>query len=236
MQHLAESGLSKTNDNGIIDIHQQFANTTRNSQRPTIPISNLEISSGCTESSTSLRHAHDQTIGVKRSDLHVRNQTSNIFCGTPGCTRAQGGSEELGVEYPVSEESDLPLVVQEFPEGGLAAWSTAFGSFLILFCSLGYTSSFGVYRGIAEHENFYTEHYLTHETSFAISFIGSFNGFLGSTLSLISGSLYDRGYFYHLVITGSLLQSFSLLMLSLAKPNQYFQAQVSHWGCCTSRA
>ncbi|KAG1902716.1 MFS general substrate transporter [Suillus fuscotomentosus] len=129
----------------------------------------------------------------------------------------KGGSEELGVEYPVSKDSDLPLLLQEFPEGGLAAWSTAFGAFLIMFCTWGYTASFGVY------EDFYTRHYLTNETSFAISSIGSLTGFLGSAGGIISGSLYDRGYFYHLVITGSLLQSFSLFMLSLAKPHQYFQ-------------
>ncbi|KAG1860223.1 major facilitator superfamily domain-containing protein [Suillus subalutaceus] len=154
--------------------------------------------------------------------MTVDTKPQTFFAGPPAAQEHKEGSEELGVEYPVSEESDLPLVVQEFPEGGLAAWSTAFGSRLILFCSLGYTSSFGVYR------DFYTEHYLTHETSFAISFIGSFNGSLGSTLRLISGSLYDRGYFYHLVITGSLLQSFSLFMLSLAKPNQYFQVFLTH--------
>ncbi|KAG1903097.1 major facilitator superfamily domain-containing protein [Suillus fuscotomentosus] len=136
----------------------------------------------------------------------------------------KGGSEELGVERPVSKDSDLPLLLQEFPEGGLAAWSTAFGAFLILFCTWGYVTSFGVYQ------DFYAQNYLTNETSTAISilmvscrFIGSINAFLGTSVSLVAGTLYDRGYFYHLVITGSLLQSFSLFMLSLAKPNQYYQ-------------
>lgn len=149
----------------------------------------------------------------------------------------KGGPDGLEIEYPVSEDTNFPLILQEFPEGGLAAWSTAFGSFLMLFCGLGYASSFGVYR------DFYTRHYLTHDASFAISFIGSSNGFLGSAVSLISGTLYDRGYFYHLIIIGSFLQSFSLFMLSLAKPDQYYQiflaqslGSVSLWGCCASRA
>ncbi|KAG1834840.1 major facilitator superfamily domain-containing protein [Suillus variegatus] len=80
-----------------------------------------------------------------------------------------------------------------------------------------YIASFGVYQ------DFYTGNYLTNETSTAISFIGSINTFLGTSVSLVSGTLYDRGYFYHLVVAGSLLQSFSLFMLSLAKPNQYYQ-------------
>jgi MFS family permease len=127
------------------------------------------------------------------------------------------GSKVLDIESSVSKDSPFPSHLDDFPEGGLVAWLTAFGSFLILFCGWGYTTSFGVY------EDFYTQHYLTNETSFAISSIGSFNAFLGTSVSLIAGSLYDRGYFYHLVITGSLLQSFSLFMLSLAKPDQYYQ-------------
>ncbi|KAG1724549.1 major facilitator superfamily domain-containing protein [Suillus lakei] len=118
---------------------------------------------------------------------------------------------------PASRDSDLPSSLHEFPEGGLAAWATAFGSFLVMFCGFGYTSSFGVYQ------DFYAQYYLTNETSFAISWIGSLNAFLATAVGLISGSLYDRGYFHHLVITGSLLQSLSLFMLSLAKPNQYYQ-------------
>ncbi|KAG2122861.1 major facilitator superfamily domain-containing protein [Suillus cothurnatus] len=127
------------------------------------------------------------------------------------------GSKVLDIESSVSKDSALLSRLDEFPEGGLVAWSTAFGSFLILFCGWGYTSSFGVY------EDFYTQYYLTNETSEAISSIGSFNTFLGTAVSLIAGSLYDRGYFYHLVIAGSLLQSVSLFMLSLAKPDQYYQ-------------
>ncbi|KAG1788771.1 major facilitator superfamily domain-containing protein [Suillus plorans] len=128
----------------------------------------------------------------------------------------KGGSEELGVERPVSKDSDLPLLLQEFPEGGLAAWSTAFGAFLVLFCTWGVKV---------------TSHHLVYTKASLLS-IGSINAFLGTSVSLVSGSLYDRGYLrcsagllpsYHLVVTGSLLQGFSLFMLSLAKPNQYYQ-------------
>ncbi|KAG1748489.1 MFS general substrate transporter [Suillus paluster] len=106
-------------------------------------------------------------------------------------------------------------------EGGRAAWATAFGSFLVQFCGLGYASSFGVY------EDFYIQHYLTNETPSAISWMGSSSAFLICAVGLVSGSLYDRGYFYHLMITGSLLQSFSLFMLSLSKPDQYYQIFLS---------
>ncbi|KAG1731102.1 major facilitator superfamily domain-containing protein [Suillus paluster] len=127
------------------------------------------------------------------------------------------GSETLVGEHPIVKDSDPPSRSDEFPEGGLAAWATVFGSFLIQFCGFGYSTSFGVYQ------DFYAQHYLTNQTTSAISWIGSLNAFLVTGVGLVSGSLYDRGYFYHLVIAGSLLQSFSLFMLSLSKPNQYYQ-------------
>ncbi|KAG1749131.1 major facilitator superfamily domain-containing protein [Suillus paluster] len=130
---------------------------------------------------------------------------------TPQLEENKESSETLK-GYQVAKDSD-----HEFPEGGRAAWATTFGSFLVQLCGFGYTTSFGVYQ------DFYTQHYLTNETSSAISWIGSLNAFSITAVGLISGLLYDRGYFYHLVIAGSLLQSFCLFMLSLSKPDQYYQ-------------
>ncbi|KAI9570489.1 MFS general substrate transporter [Boletus coccyginus] len=105
----------------------------------------------------------------------------------------------------------------QFPEGGTAAWCVVIGCALVQFCGFGYTASFGVYQ------DFYTLHYLTNVSPSAISWIGSINVFLGVGLGLVSGTLYDRGYFYHLLIGGSLLQSFALFMLSLTQPGQYYE-------------
>ncbi|EIW63445.1 MFS general substrate transporter [Trametes versicolor FP-101664 SS1] len=107
------------------------------------------------------------------------------------------------------------------PEGGLAAWLTVAGAFLCQMCGFGYTGSFGVYQ------DFYTRVYLSNQSSSAISWIGSLNAFLVISGGLIAGRLYDRGYFYHLLYGGSLLLAFSLFMLSLAKPNQYYQVLLS---------
>ncbi|KAJ7884520.1 MFS general substrate transporter [Mycena leptocephala] len=104
-----------------------------------------------------------------------------------------------------------------FPEGGLRAWATVAGAFLVQFCGFGYTTSFGVYQ------DFYTRDYLTQSSSSAISWIGSINAFIVISGGLISGRLYDRGHFYALVWGGSLLQCFSLFMLSLCKREQLYQ-------------
>jgi len=46
-------------------------------------------------------------------------------------------------------------------------------------------------------------------------------------LGLVSGKLFDAGYFYSLEIIGSAIFVFSLFMLSLAKENQYYQVFLS---------
>ncbi|KAG1733991.1 hypothetical protein EDB19DRAFT_1181458 [Suillus lakei] len=103
-------------------------------------------------------------------------------------------------------------------DGGHRAWATAFGSFLVQFCGYGYINSFGVYQ------DFYTRIYLTNQPPSAISWIGALSSFLVANITLISGLPYDRGWFHHLMIVGSSLQSLSLFALSLAKPGQFYMS------------
>ncbi|KAJ7473635.1 major facilitator superfamily domain-containing protein [Mycena galericulata] len=131
----------------------------------------------------------------------------------------------VGTETPPTdgipkEELDLdhsPSPPHSFPEGGLRSWATVAGAFIVQFCGFGYTTSFGVYQ------DFYTRDYLTHSSSSAISWIGSVNALLLISGGLIAGRLYDRGHFYALLYGGSTVMCLSLFMLSLCKPEQYYQ-------------
>ncbi|KAG1803467.1 major facilitator superfamily domain-containing protein [Suillus subaureus] len=117
----------------------------------------------------------------------------------------------------------------DFPEGGVTAWSTAIGAFLIQFCGAGYTCSYGVFQ------DFYTRTYLRilhhlrlrHVSDLqCYSWIGGINVLLTFSVGLVSGRLLDRGVFYHVMKIGCLLQCLCLFMLSLAKPNAYYQASL----------
>ncbi|KAG2741994.1 MFS general substrate transporter [Suillus brevipes Sb2] len=121
------------------------------------------------------------------------------------------GHTQLSNSQTVYPESDLP-------DGGPRAWGTAFGCFLMQFCGFGYISSFGVYQ------DYYTRIYLANHPPSAISWIGALTTFLTVSVTLISGPLYDRGWFYQLMVVGSLLQSISLFALSFAKPGQFYLA------------
>ncbi|KAL4077035.1 major facilitator superfamily domain-containing protein [Scleroderma yunnanense] len=75
-------------------------------------------------------------------------------------------------------------------------------------------------------------HYLANETPSTISWIGSISIFLVSACSPFAGMLFDRGYFHHLTISGAVLQSFSLFMLSLTKRGQLYQIFLAQsFGC-----
>ncbi|THH00733.1 hypothetical protein EW026_g1870 [Hermanssonia centrifuga] len=65
--------------------------------------------------------------------------------------------------------------------------------------------------------------------------IGSVNAFLVIGGGLVAGQLYDRGHFKFAVYGGSLLLSFGLFMLSLAKPNQFYQLVILNFGSFVGR-
>ncbi|KZW04433.1 MFS general substrate transporter [Exidia glandulosa HHB12029] len=101
-------------------------------------------------------------------------------------------------------------------DSGWRAWSTVVGAWLMNFSNMGAVNTFGVYQ------DFYVREYLTNYSASDIAWIGGMQPFLVLGLGLAVGKPFDMGYFRHLVILGWLLNIFSLFMLSLAKPQQYY--------------
>ncbi|KAG0699131.1 MFS general substrate transporter [Suillus ampliporus] len=131
---------------------------------------------------------------------------------------SSGGGAELATQAEKSPQIPTP---PSFPEGGLQAWLTVLGGSMILFCTFGTVQSFGVYQA------YYTSHYLPQYVSSDISWIGSVQTFLLFAGGLPAGKLFDEGYFHHCIGAGSLIYLFSIFMLSLAKPHQYYQIFLS---------
>ncbi|EPS92992.1 hypothetical protein FOMPIDRAFT_60020 [Fomitopsis schrenkii] len=113
--------------------------------------------------------------------------------------------------------STLPSV----PDGGWTAWLTVFGAWLALFSTFGYINAFGVFQ------DYYTRIYLSNVSPSAVSWIGSFQFFVPLIMGMVSGGLFDKGYFHHIMLLGSIIFVFSLFMLSLAKEHQYYQIFLS---------
>ncbi|KAF9539781.1 MFS general substrate transporter [Agrocybe pediades] len=100
-------------------------------------------------------------------------------------------------------------------EGDLTGWLTVLGSWLILFATFGYLYSFGVYQ------DYYTRVFLTDHSTSKIAWIGSVQTMLPFLLGIVSGKLFDAGYFHALEIGGSAIFVVCLFLSSLAKPQQY---------------
>ncbi|KAJ7727338.1 MFS general substrate transporter [Mycena olivaceomarginata] len=126
------------------------------------------------------------------------------------------------VETTVLSETDGEFTPAIFPEGGFRAWATVAGAFLIQFCGFG-SPIVHEWMYLIISTDFYTRNYLSQSLPSAISWIGSINVFIINAGGLVSGRLYDRGHFYLLLYGGSLLQCFSLFMLSLCKPQKLYQ-------------
>ncbi|KNZ79277.1 Riboflavin transporter MCH5 [Termitomyces sp. J132] len=93
---------------------------------------------------------------------------------------------------------EMELVPAEYPEGGLRAWSVLLGAWIAQFCTFGYTNAYGVYNGSTQL-------------------------LLVLSIGLFAGRAFDTGYFYHLMIGGSLLLVLCIFMISLSQPGQYYQ-------------
>ncbi|KAK0435214.1 major facilitator superfamily domain-containing protein [Armillaria borealis] len=128
----------------------------------------------------------------------------------------------MGIEEKPESREALPIPAGTtscaFPEGGLQAWLTVLGVWITQFSTFGYTNAYGVYN------DFYVREYMVNKyTSSQMSWVGSVQLMLVLSVGLISGRLYDTGYFYHLMIGGAILFIFCLFMLSLTQPGQYYQ-------------
>lgn len=116
-----------------------------------------------------------------------------------------------------STENVKQSSIQVGYDEGWEAWSTALGVMLLQFSTYGYTNAHGVYT------DFYVREYLPSYSSSQISWIGGAQFALSFLIGPVTGPMFDAGYFRTMCYGGSLLFSFSLFMLSLAQPNQFYQ-------------
>lgn len=100
------------------------------------------------------------------------------------------------------------------PNGGTLAWLQVLGSFLLFVNNWGIIQSFGAYQ------TYYERNLLSKYTPSNISWIGTFQASLLIVVGIVSGPYYDKGYFRHMVIAGSFLVVFGLMMLSIS--DQYY--------------
>jgi len=94
-------------------------------------------------------------------------------------------SDILSQDNP-SENSPAADDDSDFPEGGTRAWLVAAGTAAILFSTLGYSNSFGIFQA------YYMQAQLSDHTPDDIAWIGSVQAYLVFASGLVAGPLFDR--------------------------------------------
>ncbi|KAJ6476612.1 major facilitator superfamily domain-containing protein [Mycena vulgaris] len=124
---------------------------------------------------------------------------------------------ELGEKDPHVLELEKET---EFPDGGLRAWGTVFGAFMINFsCCENIPSSFGVF------EQHYSVNQLKDQPLSTISWIGSLQLSLVLLMGCVSGPLFDAGYLKPMIASAGTLYVFCLFMTSIS--TEFYQILLS---------
>jgi MFS family permease len=100
-------------------------------------------------------------------------------------------------------------------DGGTRAWLQVVGSALVFGNLWGLPFCFGAFQ------NYYELTLLTNETSSSIAWIGTLTMFLLILTGIVSGPLFDIGYFKTMLFAGAALETFGMFMLSLS--TKYWQ-------------
>ncbi|KAM0456799.1 hypothetical protein ACHAPV_007090 [Trichoderma viride] len=91
------------------------------------------------------------------------------------------------------------------------------------FLSRGIINAFGVF------ETYYQQRILSHQSPSSIAWIGSVQSALLMVVGVVSGPLFDAGYFYALLPTGTFLVVLGMMMTSLC--TKYYQIMLAQGIC-----
>ena len=160
-----------------------------------------------------------------RVSRHATSEKVNVAFGlrNPDRTRTPEVSENGSLDnyddnYDAANDKAF-LTSMVPPDGGTTAWLQVLASFLVNVNNWGLVNSFGVYQA------FYERDLLADHSSTTIAWIGTLQGALLLVVGVISGPLFDMGYFKIILIGAGLTLVFALMMLSLA--TQYYQVLLS---------
>ncbi|KUI56393.1 Riboflavin transporter MCH5 [Cytospora mali] len=111
----------------------------------------------------------------------------------------------------------------DFPDGGLQAWLVVFGSWCGLFCTFGFINCIGVFQ------EYYERGPLSEYSSSTVSWITSMEVWGLIFFGLIFGRLFDMFGARWLLIIGTVVYVFGLMMTSLS--SQYYQFFLAQGVC-----
>ncbi|KAF7595514.1 hypothetical protein BBP40_005850 [Aspergillus hancockii] len=109
------------------------------------------------------------------------------------------------------------------PDGGFIAWSVVAGAWCTSFCSFGWVNSVGIFQ------EYYKRNILKQYSASTVSWIPSLQIFFMLGSGPIIGFLYDRYGPRYLVLVGTFLHVFGLMMASISK--EFYQLLLAQGVC-----
>ncbi|KAI1609011.1 MFS transporter, MCP family, solute carrier family 16, member 10 [Exophiala viscosa] len=125
-------------------------------------------------------------------------------------------------EVPISTAVN-PMDPSQFPDGGAKAWTVVLGAFCCLFVSFGWINCIGVFQ------DYYETHQLKEYSSQEVAWIPSLESFMMFVGGLWVGRIYDNYGPRYLMLAGTFLHVFGLMMASISKT--YYQFLLSQGFC-----
>ncbi|KID91786.1 Major facilitator superfamily domain, general substrate transporter [Metarhizium guizhouense ARSEF 977] len=147
------------------------------------------------------------TMTVAQRDGHDIPDANNLYPG-------EKSDEEKAPSTP-----EEPVVA----DGGTVAWLVVLGAWCVSFCSFGWINSVGAFQ------EYYQHNMLSSYSASTISWIPSLQIFFMNALGPAVGMLYDRYGPRQLLLAGSFLHVFGLMMCSLG--TQYYQILLAQGVC-----
>lgn len=104
-------------------------------------------------------------------------------------------------------------------DGGIRAWLQIIGAFFVFTNVWGFTFAFGSFQ------SYYETDYLPNQSASTLAWIGTISTFLLILTGVISGPLFDRGYFRSMLLGGAMMATLGVFFMSLS--TKYWQLMLT---------
>ncbi|KAF7557994.1 hypothetical protein G7Z17_g280 [Cylindrodendrum hubeiense] len=162
---------------------------------------------------------------TKQNDASSKNESTETDSGN--AEYQDGHSAALSNLNIHDAEKHTPgkFPSHDAPDGGLAAWLVVLGAWCASFCSFGWLNSVGVFQ------EYYQNTLLSDYSPSTISWIPSLQIFFMMGMGPFVGTIYDHFGPRWLLLIGSLLHIFGIMMASLG--TEYYQILLAQ-GLCSA--
>ncbi|KAL3256749.1 hypothetical protein ABHI18_007354 [Aspergillus niger] len=165
--------------------------------------------------------SHEAAINNQTNDADILDKEDQRSQNTLQESELAADTEKQAPSQPPAQSpwgtADPP------PDGGFAAWSVVLGAWCAYFCTFGWINSIGTFQ------TYYETTLLSGYSTSTIAWIPSLEVFFMFFMGPIVGTLSDRLGARVVIIAGSLLHVFGLMMTSIS--TEYYQVLLSQGVC-----